>query len=106
MPVSGELVGGLKCRLCGKLYPKEALNFCTEDFGPLEVIYDYEAVARTLSRRAIESRPRTMWRYRELLARRRRADGRPARRRHAADQGRPARQGARASPSFTSRTTR
>jgi threonine synthase len=66
MPVS-ELVRGLKCRLCGTVYPKEALNFCTEDFGPLEVVYDYEAVARTFSRRAIESRPRTMWRYRELL---------------------------------------
>lgn len=67
MPVSGELVGGLKCRLCGKLYPKEAINFCTDDFGPLEVVYHYEAVAETLSRRSIESRPRNMWRYRELL---------------------------------------
>ena len=63
----GELVSGLKCRLCGKLYPKQALNFCTEDFGPLEVTYDYTAVARTFSRKTIESRPRNMWRYRELL---------------------------------------
>jgi threonine synthase len=60
-------VSGLKCRLCGKLYPKEALNFCTDDFGPLEVAYDYDAVATTFSRQAIASRPRTMWRYRELL---------------------------------------
>ena len=67
MPVSRELVTGLKCRLCGKLYPKEALNFCTDDFGPLEVTYDYAAVSRTLSRQAITSRPNTMWRYRELL---------------------------------------
>src|SRR6516225_7346570 len=67
MPVSGELVTGLKCRLCGKLYPKEALNFCTEDFGPLEVTYDYDAVARTMSRQVIAGRPHTMWRYRELL---------------------------------------
>ncbi len=73
MPVSGELVLGLKCRLCGKLYPKAALNFCTEDFGPLEVVYDYEAVAKTLSRQSIQSRPRTMWRYRELLP----VDGEP-----------------------------
>jgi len=65
--VSDDLVLGLKCRLCGKLYPKEALNFCTDDFGPLEVAYDYDAVAATISRRAISSRPRTMWRYRELL---------------------------------------
>src|SRR5690349_541224 len=53
LPVSDELVLGLKCRLCGKLYGKEALNFCTEDFGPLEVVYDYEAVGRTLTREAI-----------------------------------------------------
>ena len=35
---------GLKCRLCGKAYPKEPLNFCTDDFGPLEVDYDYDAI--------------------------------------------------------------
>ena len=69
---------GLKCRLCGKLYPKEALNFCTEDFGPLEVDYDYEGVARTLNRAAIAARPRTMWRYRELLP----IDGEPTVGRH------------------------
>ena len=65
--MSGELVLGLKCRICSKVYPKTALNFCTDDFGPLEVTYDYKAVASTFTRRAIESRPRTMWRYRELL---------------------------------------
>ncbi len=65
--MSDELASGLKCRLCGKLYPKEALNFCTDDFGPLEVVYDYDAVAASLSREVIRSRPRTMWRYRELL---------------------------------------
>ena len=58
---------GLRCRVCGKLYPKEALNFCKDDFGPLEVDYDYEAVARNISRAKIEKRPHTMWRYRELL---------------------------------------
>ncbi len=61
------LVQGLKCRLCGKLYPKEALNFCTDDFGPLEVVYHYDLIAPKLNRQVIQSRPRTMWRYRELL---------------------------------------
>ena len=42
--MSAETVLGLKCRLCGKQYPKEALNFCTDDFGPLEVAYDYDEV--------------------------------------------------------------
>src|SRR5436190_17959351 len=62
-----DFVRGLKCRLCGKAYPKEALNFCPDDFGPLEVDYDYQAVAEGLSRQKIELRPQTMWRYRELL---------------------------------------
>jgi threonine synthase len=65
--VAQELVRGLKCRLCGKAYPKEALNFCTDDFGPLEVEYDYEAIGRRLNRGALAARPRTMWRFRELL---------------------------------------
>ncbi len=60
-------VQGLKCRLCGKTYPNQPLNFCTEDFGPLEVDYDYDAVAEALSRARIRARPNTMWRYRELL---------------------------------------
>jgi threonine synthase len=72
--VPEELVTGLQCRLCGKRYPKEALNFCTEDFGPLEVTYDYQAVARSLDRDALADRPRTIWRYRELLP----VDGEPA----------------------------
>lgn len=62
-----EFVAGLKCRLCGKAYPKEALNFCTDDFGPLEVEYNYDVIAAGLSRSVIESRPRTLWRYRELM---------------------------------------
>ncbi len=62
-----ELVRGLKCRLCGKKYPKEPTNFCPEDFGPLEVDYDYEAIAESLSREKIALRPETMWRFRELL---------------------------------------
>jgi threonine synthase len=62
-----KFVRGLKCRLCGKAYPNEALNFCTEDFGPLEADYDYDAIAGALSRDRISGRPNTMWRYRELL---------------------------------------
>jgi threonine synthase len=65
--VSSEFVRGLKCRLCDKTYPKEPLNFCTEDFGPLEVDYDYDAIKEALSRTKIELRPNNMWRFRELL---------------------------------------
>lgn len=62
-----DFVRGLKCRICGKAYGKEALNFCTDDFGPLEVDYDYDAVAEAVNRPKIELRPFNMWRYRELL---------------------------------------
>ncbi len=62
-----DFVRGLTCRVCGKRYPKQPLNFCTEDFGPLEVEYDYEAIRDVTSRGKIEMRPWNMWRYRELL---------------------------------------
>lgn len=57
----------LKCRECGHLYPKEAIHVCDFDFGPLEAAYDYERIGAVLNRKTIESRPQTMWRYRELL---------------------------------------
>ena len=60
-------VKGLKCRECGKGYPKEALHVCSFCFGPLEVDYEYEAIKKVISREKIESRGKTMWRYKELL---------------------------------------
>lgn len=57
----------LKCRECGRLYPKEAIHVCEFDFGPLEATYDYEAIRQVLTRSILESRPHSMWRYRELL---------------------------------------
>jgi threonine synthase len=57
----------LKCRECGREYPLTATHVCEFDFGPLEVVYDYATIKRTLTRQLIESRAQTMWRYRELL---------------------------------------
>ncbi|MBN8711901.1 MAG: threonine synthase [Verrucomicrobia bacterium 61-8] len=57
----------LKCRECGRLYPKEAIHICEFDFGPLEAAYDYDAIRSSISRERILSRPQTMWRYREFL---------------------------------------
>jgi threonine synthase len=39
-------------------------EFC---FGPLEVDYDYEAIRQIVSRRRIESGPKSVWRYADLL---------------------------------------
>ncbi len=58
---------GLKCRECGKEYPKEALHVCELCFGPLEVNYEYEKIKEVLTRQTIEKRPPNMWRYKELL---------------------------------------
>ena len=57
----------LKCRECGREYPLTATHVCEFDFGPLEVAYDYDRIKKSMTRAAIESRPQTMWRYRELL---------------------------------------
>jgi threonine synthase len=57
----------LKCRECGRKYPKEAVHVCEFDFGPLEAAYDYDAIGAVLTREVIEGRAESMWRYRELL---------------------------------------
>ena len=57
----------LRCHLCQTVFPPTALWVCDRCLGPLEVSFDYDAVAKTISRAAIEARPRNLWRYRELL---------------------------------------
>ena len=57
----------LKCRECGREYPLTATHVCEFDFGPLEVAYDYERIKKSLTKSAIQSRIKSMWRYRELL---------------------------------------
>ncbi|HEY8550967.1 MAG TPA: threonine synthase [Vicinamibacterales bacterium] len=58
---------GLQCHVCHTAFPAEALFVCDQCFGPLEPVYDYARAARTLTREAIATRPRNLWRYRELL---------------------------------------
>ena len=62
-----RFVAGLTCHLCGATYPPEALWVCSDCLGPLEVTYDYAAIRAAISRSAIESRPRSLWRYVEFL---------------------------------------
>jgi threonine synthase len=35
--------------------------------GPLEIVYDYDAIANAISREKIAGRDKNLWRYRELL---------------------------------------
>src|ERR1039457_3571799 len=67
MKVKHGFFTSLKCRECGRHYPKEALHVCEFCFGPLEVDYDYALIGKVLTRERIVSRPPNMWRYRELL---------------------------------------
>src|SRR5271170_5277046 len=62
-----DFVTGLRCRECARTFPAEALHVCDYCFGPLEVAYDYERIAASITRATIERGPRTIWRYRDLL---------------------------------------
>ena len=62
-----KFVAGLTCHLCGARYPAEALWVCSACLGPLEVSYNYDDVRDAMTRDVIESRPRSLWRYQELL---------------------------------------
>lgn len=58
---------GLKCKECGRLYPKEVVFVCEYCFGSIEVDYDYDAIRQVLTHEVIASRPKSLWRYKELL---------------------------------------
>ena len=57
----------LRCRKCGQEYPVQPLNLCDFCLSPLEVVYDYKAMARGLSREKLAEGPPSMWRYRDML---------------------------------------
>ncbi len=60
-----QFIKGLVCRECGTTYPQKLIHACEKCFAPLEVEYDLENVKVT--REEISRRPKTIWRYRELL---------------------------------------
>src|SRR5437773_8858502 len=60
-------VKALRCRQCGTEYPESPQYVCEECFGPLEAVYDYDAIKASLSRERIERGPRSIWRYQALL---------------------------------------
>ena len=56
---------GLQCHLCKTPFPALATYVCDQCLGPLEAVYDYSAIKVT--REEIARRPKSLWRYRELL---------------------------------------
>jgi len=71
----GARIRGLRCRNCARPEPLGPSYVCAACFGPLEVDYDYDALAGVLTRERIEARRPGIWRYLELLP----ADEQPAR---------------------------
>jgi len=57
----------LICRECSQTYELSPTYFCEACFGPLEVAYDTEAMAASVSAEKIAAGPPTLWRYADLL---------------------------------------
>jgi threonine synthase len=60
-------VDGLRCRVCESEHPAVANGICSRCFGPLEPVYDWDALATLATRERIEAGPRSLWRYSALL---------------------------------------
>jgi threonine synthase len=58
---------GLKCKECGAEYEAKAIHVCEFCFGPLEVMYDYSALKKLVTRESIQAGPKSIWRYRSFL---------------------------------------
>ena len=60
-------VAALRCKECSREYPIGAFNVCDFCFGPLEVVYDMDAIGDIASRERIMSGPNSLWRYADFL---------------------------------------
>src|SRR4051794_7614578 len=60
-------VNRLRFRVCERGYDATAIGICMRCLGPLEPVYDWDELARTVSRESIEDGPRSLWRYAALL---------------------------------------
>jgi threonine synthase len=62
-------ISHLRCVVCGATYPADNRTTCAKCgvTGILDVEYDYDKVAKTLTRRALSLRQHTHWRYEELI---------------------------------------
>ncbi len=60
-------VAGLRCRECGREYDVAPTYTCEWCFGPLEVVYDYASIRKTVTRESIAAGPASIWRYQDLL---------------------------------------
>ncbi len=57
----------IRCRVCGTQYEPEAVGICARCFGPLEPVYDWDALHGRVTHASIAAGPRSIWRYADLL---------------------------------------
>jgi threonine synthase len=57
----------LSCRNCGADHALEGVGACPACWGPLDPVYDWDELRRTLTRERIEFGPASLWRYAPLL---------------------------------------
>jgi threonine synthase len=57
----------LSCRVCATEHPLEANGSCTRCFGPLDPVYDWDALRATVTRERLAAGPASIWRYADLL---------------------------------------
>ena len=57
----------LSCRVCSAEHPLEANGTCTRCFGPLDPVYDWDALRASVTRERLAAGPPSIWRYADLL---------------------------------------
>ena len=68
MPSLESTLVQLECPECGNIFDADiAQTFCLDCNGPLLARYDLSAAGRTLTRENLRSRPKSIWRWSEIL---------------------------------------
>jgi threonine synthase len=57
----------LRCRRCETDHALEGVGSCSRCFGPLDPVYDWDAVATSFTHETIAAGPPSLWRYAPLL---------------------------------------
>jgi threonine synthase len=57
----------LRCRVCETEHELGPIAVCPRDFGPLDPVYDWEALRGEVTRESIAAGPASIWRYAPLL---------------------------------------
>ena len=57
----------LRCRVCETGHELGPFAVCSRCFGPLDPVYDWDALRSTVTRESIGAGPPSLWRYVELL---------------------------------------